>query len=146
MKKQEKEETPLVSIERNVILMIVWVLVNAGIVYLTFHLFSNMNPWGFIAMIPSVIMSFLTLWLLLNPFAVFFEDKLEFKQTFFNNSIIYFIDVKKVVELKNDRLKIVYNDGDEDAFILYGIRGSHRALLKKHLEEFVSQSIEKRPK
>ncbi|MCE3228534.1 MAG: hypothetical protein K0S32_3085 [Bacteroidetes bacterium] len=146
MKKKEKEEVPLVSIERNVALIALWLLINGGIVYLTYRLFSVMNPWGFIAMVPAVIMSFLTLWLLLNPFAVFFEDKLEFKQTFFNNSVIYFIDIKQVIELKHNRLKIVYNDDDEDAFILYGIRGSHRALLKKHLEEFVSQSIEKRPK
>ncbi|MGZ3921451.1 MAG: hypothetical protein ACXVNO_10025 [Bacteroidia bacterium] len=144
MKKPQKEEIPLVNIERNPFLMILWVITNVAIVFLTYNFFKNMNPWGFIVMIPAVIMTFLTIWLLLNPFAVFFEDKLEFKQSFFNNSILYFIDVKEVVDVKNGRLKIVYNDDDEDHFIIYGIKSSHRELLKKHLETFVTESIEKR--
>ncbi len=125
-------------------MLLLWVVCNAGIAYLTYHFFKNMNPWGFIIMIPAVIMSFLTLWLLLNPFAIFFEDKLEFKQSFFNNSTLYFIDVKQVMEVKNNRLKIIYNDDDMDAFIIYGIKSSHKELLKKHLETFVTESIEKR--
>ncbi|MBA3662982.1 MAG: hypothetical protein H0W61_02070 [Bacteroidetes bacterium] len=144
MKKTEKVEIPLVNIERNPLMLLLWVVCNAGIAYLTYHFFKNMNPWGFIIMIPAVIMSFLTLWLLLNPFAIFFEDKLEFKQSFFNNSTLYFIDVKQVMEVKNNRLKIIYNDDDMDAFIIYGIKSSHKELLKKHLETFVTESIEKR--
>lgn len=146
MKKLEKIEAPLVNIERNPLMMLLWVVVNAAIVYLTYFFFKQMNPWGFIVMIPSVIMSFLTLWLLLNPFAIFFEDKLELKQTFFNNSVLYFIDVKEVVDVKNGKLKIIYNDDDKDAFIIYGIKTSHKELLKKHLETFVSESIQSRKK
>lgn len=146
MKKQQKEEIPLINIERSPVILILWVLFNAGLVYSTYLLFSIINPWGFILMIPTVIMSFLTLWLLMNPFAVFFEDKLEFRQSFFNNSTLYFIDVKKVIDVKGGKLKIIYNDDDLDAFVLYGIKSSHAELLKKSLENFVSESLQKRPK
>lgn len=146
MKKPEKDEIPLVNIERNPLLMILWILINIGTVLFTYSLFKNMNPWGFIVMIPAVIMTFLTLWLLLNPFAIFFEDKLELKQSFFNNSTLYFIDVKKVIDVKKGRLKIVYNDDDKDDFIIFGIKTSHKAVLKSHLESFVSESIQKRDK
>jgi hypothetical protein len=144
VKKPVKEEIPLVNVERSPVFLLFWCIFNGLLVYLTYHFFKNMNPWGFIVMVPTVIMSFLTLWLLLNPFAVFFEDKIEFKQSFFNNSTLYFIDVKKVVEVKNNRLKIIYNDDDMDAFIIYGIKPSHKDLLKKHLETFVSESFQKR--
>jgi hypothetical protein len=144
VKKPVKEEIPLVNVERSPIFMLFWVIVNGSLVYLDYHFFSNMNPWGFIVMVPTVIMSFLTLWLLLNPFAVFFEDKIEFKQTFFNNSTLYFIDVKKVLEVKNNRVKVIYNDDDVEAFVIYGIRSSHKELLKKNLDSFVSESIQKR--
>lgn len=146
MKKQEEIQEPLVNIERNPFMMLVWVVVNAAIVYLAYSFFKQMNPWGFIIMVPAIIMSFLTLWLLLNPFAIFFDDKLELQQTFFNNSTLYFIDVKQVVDVKNGRLKIIYNDDDREAFVIYGIKASHKDLLKKSLESFVSQSIEKRGK
>jgi len=146
VKKQQKEEIPLINIERSPVILILWVLFNAGLVYSTYLLFSIINPWGFILMIPTVIMSFLTLWLLMNPFAVFFEDKLEFRQSFFNNSTLYFIDVKKVIDVKGGKLKIIYNDDDLDAFVLYGIKSSHAELLKKSLENFVSESLQKRPK
>lgn len=106
-----------------------------------------MNPWGFIAMIPAVVLSFFTLWLLLNPFAVFFDDKLEFKQTFFNRSnVIYFNDVKKVIEIKKGKLVIAYNDNDIESFNLFSIKSAHKELLFKTLETHVSMSIAKRQK
>lgn len=146
MKKPEKDEIPLVNIERNPFWMLLWVILNGCIVFLTYFLFKNMNPWGFIIMIPALLMSFLTLWLLVNPFAIFFEDKLELKQSFFNNSTLYFIDVKSVVDVKGGRLKIIYNDDDREAFVIFGIKNSHKSLLKSSLESFVSQSIQKRDK
>lgn len=146
MKKPEKDEIPLVNIERNPFWMFLWVILNGGMVFLTYFLFKSMNPWGFIVMIPALLMSFLTLWLLVNPFAIFFEDKLELKQSFFNNSTLYFIDVKKVLDVEGGRLKIIYNDDDPEAFVIFGIKDSHKNLLKTSLETFVSQSIQKRDK
>lgn len=144
MKKTEKEEIPLINIERNPLLMILWLVVNAGLIYGSYLLFVEMNPWGFILMVPTVIMSFLTLWLLMNPFAVFFDDKLEFRQSFFNSSTLYFIDVKRVVDIKGNRLRVIYNDDDMDTFVLYGMKPSHAELLRKSLEDSVSASMLKR--
>lgn len=144
MKKTEKEEIPLINIERNPLLMILWLVVNAGLIYGSYLLFVEMNPWGFILMVPTVIMSFLTLWLLMNPFAVFFDDKLEFRQSFFNSSTLYFIDVKRVVDIKGNRLRVIYNDDDMDTFVLYGMKRSHAELLRKSLEDSVSASLLKR--
>lgn len=144
MKKPVKEEIPLLNVERSPIFLLFWTIFNGFLVYLNYYFFKNMNPWGFIIMTPTVVMSFLTLWLLLNPFAVFFEDKIEFKQSFFNNSTLYFIDVKKVLEVKNNRVKIIYNDDDLGSFVIYGIKPSHKELLKKQLESSVSESIQKR--
>lgn len=147
MKKTEKEQIPLLNIERDPILVIFWLAFIGGIDYLTYYLFSNMNPWGFIVMIPAVVFSFLTLWLLLNPFAVFFDDKLEFKQSFFNNSnTIYFNDVKAVIEIRKGKLFVKYNDDDVDSFNLFSIKPAHKQLLLDSLREHVLKSHSVREK
>jgi hypothetical protein len=145
VKKPVEPEMPLINIERNPVLLTIWVVLNAALLYATYLLFVDINPWGFILMTPAAVMSFLTLWLLMNPFAVFFDDKLEFRQSFFNSSTIYFIDIKQVVDVKKGRLRIVYNDNDLDTFVLYGIKSSHTELLRKSLEGFVNENISKRP-
>ena len=96
MRKKEVDQVPVLNIERNPIVLITSVLISALIVYFGFSLLKSVNPWGFIVMIPAAILSFQSLWFLLNPFAIIFEDRIEIKQTLFQYKEHYFIDIKKI--------------------------------------------------
>jgi len=88
-------------------------------------------------MIPAAILSFQSLWFLLHPFAIIFEDKIEIKQTLFQYKEHYFIDIKKITENKKGRLFITYKDDEVEPIRLFGIKTGHIQLLKKEIEKFI---------
>ncbi|HOZ87816.1 MAG TPA: hypothetical protein PL029_08665 [Bacteroidia bacterium] len=140
MRNKEKEQIPLFNIERNPAFLLVSVLISALISLLGYVLLKNVNPWGFLVMIPAAILSFQSVWFLLNPFAVIFEDKIEIKQSLFHHKDHYFIDIKKITKNKNGRLYITYKDDEVELIRLFGIKTSHRQLLKSEVEKFISVS------
>jgi hypothetical protein len=137
VRKKEVDQVPILNIERNPIFLITSVVISALIVYFGFSLLKSVNPWGFIVMIPAAILSFQSLWFLLNPFAIIFEDRIEIKQTLFQYKEHYFIDIKKITENKKGRLFITYKDDEVEPIRLFGIKTGHVQLLKKEIEKFI---------
>jgi hypothetical protein len=144
VKNIQKEEIPLVNIERHPLLLLGSILLCAAIIYAGYALLRDVNPWGFIVMIPGVILFFQVLWLIVNPFALVFDDKIEIKQSFFHSKLRYFVDIKRVSESKAGRLYITYNDDEMEALNLFGIKPSHMQLLKSEMQKFVAEGLLKR--
>ena len=79
MRNKEKDEVALVNIDRNPLILLLSIGISTLLVYLSYTNILDVNPWGFIIMVPATILSFQTIWMLLTPFAMVFEDKLEIK-------------------------------------------------------------------
>lgn len=149
MYKPKKEEIPLVNIERNPLVLLLSLALTVGLVYLTFRtLFdrevSDINPLGFFLFVPTSIVLFQTLWYLLNPFAIIFEDKVEIKLSLFHNKFWFYNDLKKVSELKNGKIAIYYNDNEIEKLNLLGIKSTHKSLLREELNKQIANSLLKR--
>jgi hypothetical protein len=137
----EKEEKVLQNIERDPKFLIISILISSIIVFLGYNMLKNMNPWGFIVLVPGSIFSFQSLWWLLHPFAQVFEDKIEIKQSLLHHKYRYFVDLKRVSESKKGKIYLTYNDDDMESLNLFGIKPSHVSLLKSEMEKFVSESL-----
>ncbi len=144
MRNDEKIEIPLVNIERNPMVVAISVLISGIIVFWAYTLLVKVNPWGFMVMVPGAFISFQSLWFLLNPFALIFKERIEFKQSLFNTKIRYYIDIKKITETKSGKLYITYNDDEVEALNVFGIKNTQVALLKSELEKFIQNSIAER--
>jgi hypothetical protein len=145
VKNTEKEEVVLLNIERNPLFLTISTLISALIVFWGYLLLKDVNPLGFLVLIPGSVFSFQSLWWLLHPFALVFEDKIEIKQSLMHHKFRYFVDVKKITQSKKGKLYITYNDDEMEALNLFGIKASHISLLKSEMERSVSANIEKRP-
>ena len=141
----EKEEKPLQHIERSPLFLSISVLISAIIVFFGYTLLKNVNPWGFIVLIPGSILSFQSLWWLLHPFAIVFEDKIEIKQSLLHHKYRYFVDLKRISESKKGKIYITYNDDEMEGLNLFGIKPSHVSLLKSEMEKSVSENMKARP-
>jgi hypothetical protein len=107
-------------------------------------LLKDVNPWGFFVMLPAVFGFFQLLWLILNPFAMIFKDKVEIKQSFIHQKARYFVDIKKVQVNKGGDLMIVYNDEEVEKLSLFGIRKKDTEPLKEEIEKNISASLKTR--
>ena len=144
MKNIEKEEIPLRHIERNPIFLLIFILISTIIVFVGCTLLKNMNPFGFLVLIPGAILSFQSLWWLLHPFAIVFEDKIEIKQSLLHHKYRYFVDLKRVSESKKGKIYLTYNDDEMEALNLFGIKPSQVSLLKSEIEKSVSENMKTR--
>jgi len=147
---KKKEDIPLLNIERNPLVLLGSVLVTAIMVMIMYlSIFSKeafeVSPIGFFLFVPTLLISFQTLWYLLNPFAIIFEDKLEIKHSLFQNKFWHYVDIKTVGEVKNGTFKIIYNDDEIEKMNLFGIKPSHRNLLREEFNKQISLSLDKRP-
>ena len=95
----------------------------------------------FVCGVPSLILIFQTLWILLNPFVIIYEDKFEFKKTFFSNKQWYFIDIKNVSEVTPKGFDIEYNDGEIERISTFGIRASHKKPFRDAVYHYVCKSL-----
>ena len=150
MKNKQEEEVPLLYIERNPLLLLGSVALTAAFIYLTYYMVVGreahaVNPKGFFLFVPALVVSFQTLWLLLNPFATFYHDKVEIRYSLFRHKTWYFVDIKHVSEVRRDALKIVYNDDEVERIGLFGSRNSQKKMLSDELQKHVNLGLEKRP-
>ena len=134
--KNEKDE-PKEYFERNILLVI-----SVGLDWLTVKLLIEVNPWGMFAGIPGLILTLQSLWLIVNPYAIVYEDRFEIKQSLFYNKEFYFLDSKDATI--NSSLRLVYNDDDQEKIPLFGIRGTHKPLFFKKLQEKIENSVKNR--
>lgn len=144
MRNKEKDEVALVNIDRNPLIVLLSIGVSTLLVYLSYTFILDMNPWGFIIMVPATILSFQTIWLLLTPFAMVFEDKLEIKRSLFRNKMLFFVDIKKVGAVKNSNMIITYNDDEVAKIPLFGIKSSQIDMLRSEFEKHVTLVLNKR--
>ena len=149
MKKADREEPPLVNIERNpLIILLSWIL-TIGMAYLTYqNLFAkevmDVNPVAFLLLIPTLILFFQSLWYLLNPFALIYQDRFEIKWSFFGSKTMYYIDFNRITFNQKQDLILFFNDNEPTKLNLTGIKSSHRSQLHKELQERIKSSLEKR--
>lgn len=139
--KKRKEDIPLQYFERNVIIILFSLVLTGSFCFLTYWYFKAFNPLMFVLGVPSVILIFHSLWMLLNPFAVIYEDKFEMKKTMFSNKQWYFIDIKLVGEVTTKGFKITYNDDDEELISTFGIRNSHKKAFRDAVNHYVCKSL-----
>lgn len=144
MRNKEKDEVALVNIDRNPLILLLSIGVSTLLVYLSYTFILDMNPWGFVIMVPASILSFQTIWLLLTPFAMIFEDKLEIKRSLFRNKMLFFVDIKKVGAVKNSNMIITYNDNEIAKIPLFGIKNSQIDMLRSEFEKHVTHVLNKR--
>jgi hypothetical protein len=141
VRNEEEYGIPLVNIERSPLFLIFFIAASLVISYLGYQLLKNVNPWGFMAMIPALTLSFQTLWFLLNPFAIVFKDKIAIKQSLFHQKELYFIDIKQITEGKQGKIYITYHDGELEPINLFGIKPLHVQLLKAEVEKCLLTNI-----
>jgi hypothetical protein len=141
VKKAEKEELPLFIMDRNPLFVAIFVLISALVVYAGYLLLKDVNPWGFIVLVPGAILSFQSLWFILNPFGNIYRDKIEIQQSLVHHKTRYIVDIKKITETDAGKLYITFRDDEIEYLNTYGIKNSHRDVLKKELETLVSQVV-----
>lgn len=141
MKRTEKEEKVLVNIERSPLVISVTLTASALLGWLAFVLLRDINPWGFLAMIPAAAMGFQTLWLLLHPFALVYSDKVEIKQSLIHQKRCYFVDIKKITVARNGKTYLTYHDDEVELLSLSGIRSSHHATLMSEMNRLIAESM-----
>ncbi len=138
MRNKEKEEIPLVNIERNPMILVGAIALSALSAYAAYTQLKAFSPWGFVLAAPALMLFFQALWFMLNPFAIVFEDKLEIKQTFFHHKDCYFIDIKQISLSKEGKVFITYRDDEIERLNLFGIKASHAGLMKNEVEKLVN--------
>jgi hypothetical protein len=147
--KIEHNETPLLNVERNPLVIIIALLLSLGCVYLTFStLFKKeafeIQPLGFFLFVPTLFICFQTLWFILHPFGVVYENRVEIRKSFFNFKQWFFIDIKKVGDLKPKGFVITYNDDEMELIKCIGINPTHKKLMQEAFVKYVALSLEKR--
>ena len=139
--KNEKDEHKE-YFERNIFLVIIVAAVALFLDWLTIHLLVNVNPWGTATAVPGIVLTLQALWLVVNPYAIVYDDRFEIKQSLFYNQHFYYLDAKAVISKKNSKsLMLVYNDDEQQALPMFGIRSSHKDLLQKKLQEKINISL-----
>jgi hypothetical protein len=141
VKKQPPEETPIRHIGRNPWFLAGCLLLSAVLCWLAARLLIGSEPLGFLLMVPAVFLSFQTLWLILNPFATFFANRLEIRQSLFHFRQTFYRDIKQVGENGRGQLYIVYNDDEIEMIGLFGVKGSERAPLAELFREQVALNM-----
>jgi hypothetical protein len=144
VKNTERETLPLASIERSSLLLLTAIAVSGVTVGWALILLMRVDPLGFMVMIPGVIFSFQTLWLLLNPFAKIYADRIEIRQSFLHGRTRYFVDIKKIQKAKDGKIYITYNDDEVEHVHLFGIRKTQKDLLKDEFRKHIVASVNTR--
>lgn len=120
---------------------IVFLTITAFFAYMAYVNYKVVSPLAIIYGIPFVLFFFQSLWVVLNPYAIIYEDKFELKRSVFSNKQWYFIDIKSVSEVTGKGFKIIYNDDDEEMISTFGIRPSHKKTLRDAVNHYVCKSL-----
>lgn len=140
MRKNE-DDIPLQYFERNIVVVIVFLTITAFFGYMTYKSYVEVSPLVFIYGVPLIIFGFMSLWLVLNPYAIIYKDKFEIKKSLLSNKYWYFIDIKSVQEISSSGFKIIYNDDDEEMISTFGIKPSHKKNFRDAVNHYVCKSL-----
>ena len=134
----------MANFERSYVLLTVFFAVTALLIYLSYTMITAINPVGVALAVPAAFFSFQCLWLILNPYAIIYEDKFEIKRSFFSSKIWYFLDIKSVGESNPRGFTIHYNDDDPEKISDFGIRASHKKSFRDAINHHVCKSLVER--
>lgn len=140
MKKKDDLDEPRRYFERNIPMIVLVVSISVLLIWISGEMLKNVNPWGTLVAVPGLVFIFQSLWLITNPYAIVYEDRFEIKHSFFYSKTVFFLDLKKISELKGSSFVICYNDDDTERLPLWGIRGSHKKTLQAAIEEGIGKS------
>lgn len=142
--KKEEEEEPKEYIERNVLFVIVILAIGLLLDWLCVYMLINVNPWGTLVGVPAITLTLQGLWLLVNPYAIIFENRFEIKQSLIYNREFYYLDAK-AIELKNKtNFVMTYNDGDLQSLPLLGVRETQKQLFLDKIKLRIAESVKGR--
>ncbi|MES2512788.1 MAG: hypothetical protein V4580_01535 [Bacteroidota bacterium] len=136
----KKEEEPKEYFERSVLLVAFVAISGLLLDWFSIKMLLDVNPWGSATAVPGLILTLQGLWLIVNPYAVVYDDRFELKQSLMYNKEFYYLDAKGL----NEKGQLVYNDGDLEKLNLLGMRASHKELFKNKLAEKINESLQKR--
>ena len=123
-----RPEPPLAEIDRSPVFLIISLVVTISFAWPAYLIIKSVNPWGFFMMVPALIAGFHALWLILNPFAWIYEDRIEIRPTWFHNHLFYFKDITEV-QLKKNHFFVKFNDGEVDRININGIASKQTGTL-----------------
>lgn len=139
--KKQKEDIPVHYFERNPLIILIFLTITSVFSYYTYSYFVVVNPMAFVLAVPAVIFAFQTLWLMLNPYAVIYDDKFEIKRSILSNKFWYFIDIKSVGDVNAKGFNITYNDDEVETVSTFGIRSSSKQAFRDAVNKFVCRSL-----
>jgi len=141
---KNKDEEPKEYFERSILLVVTITISGLLIDWFSIQMLLDVNPWGSATAIPGLILTLQALWLIVNPYAVVYEDRFEIKQSLLYNKEFYYLDAKSINSKSSMSFQLVYNDGDLDKLPLLGMRASHKEKFKARLTEKINESLKNR--
>ncbi|MBA4240766.1 MAG: hypothetical protein C0448_08565 [Sphingobacteriaceae bacterium] len=141
---KNKEEEPKEYFERSILLVVTVTISGLIIDWFSIKMLLDVNPWGSATAIPGLIITLQALWLIVNPYAIVYEDRFEIKQSLLYNKQFYYLDAKSINSKSSMSVQLVYNDGDLDRLPLLGMRASHKEKFKARLAEKINESLKNR--
>lgn len=141
---KNKEEEPKEYFERSILLVVTVTISGLIIDWFSIKMLLDVNPWGSATAIPGLIITLQALWLIVNPYAIVYEDRFEIKQSLLYNKQFYYLDAKSINSKSSMSVQLVYNDGDIDRLPLLGMRASHKEKFKARLTEKINESLKNR--
>ena len=141
---KNKDEEPKEYFERSILLVVTITISGLFIDWFSIQMLLDVNPWGSATAIPGLILTLQALWLIVNPYAVVYEDRFEIKQSLLYNKEFYYLDAKSINSKSSMSFQLVYNDGDLDKLPLLGMRASHKEKFKARLTEKINESLKNR--
>ena len=140
----KNENEPKEYFERNTLFVIVLAAISLFLDWLSVDLLMDVNPWGSATAVPGLVLTLQSLWLIVNPYAVVYEDRFEIKQSLIYNKLFYFLDAKAIDENQKGQLFLKYNDEEMEKLHLFGIKASDKKRFKIKLAERINHSLQKR--
>lgn len=141
---KNKDEEPKEYFERNIALVIIITTAALAIDWFSIKMLLDVNPWGTATAIPGLMLTLQALWLIVNPYAVVYENRFEIKQSLLYNKEFYYLDAKSIDQKKTNSVQLVYNDEDKVNLPLLGMRASHKQKFKDALSNKIVESLKNR--
>ncbi len=141
---KNEEDEPKEYFERSILLVITLTAAGLFLDWLSIHLLIEVNPWGTAFAVPGMVLTLQALWLIVNPYAIVYQDRFEIKQSLFYNREFYYLDAKAVEKKSSAKLNMVYNDDEIEKLPLLGMRESNKELFKNKLAEKIGESVKGR--
>ena len=126
---------------RSILLVATVAIAGVLLDWFSISMLLDVNPWGTATAIPGLFLTFQGITLIVNPYAIIYEDRFTINQSLIYNREFYYLDAKDFDSSSNN---LIYNDGDLQKLPLLGMRASHKKLFKKRLAEKINESLTNR--